>query len=236
MTANKRIVFWVGLLAVITLLISIPLHYKGQEYWCNVFLAAFGSALLASATAFISYFSERKFVVEQFYLETSKFADFLSAYFYANSLDEKRIYMCRLARYNLDELGNRYAEMDFFINNNDCHSQIFEKIYKPIIDLRAVAKNELMHFEYPPAGYNNENDKDFGDEGYKQFMQYLNLVERAMGVVLENPCRGTPQTFKTPSMNMSDKLYLELNGFYLDLMYGERKAAKIRRTKNNGQA
>ena len=84
MRNNVKLTWVTVLLTVISLVITIVIHYgfEGREadFWCNVSLAIFGSGLLTFITAYIGYVTEKKRTLESFFYKTTALLRIINKY------------------------------------------------------------------------------------------------------------------------------------------------------------
>ena len=70
MRPYKRLTIICGMISFFSLAICLCLHYFAicdeSDFWINVCLAVFGSALLSSLTSLVTYFHEKRSTLEGF--------------------------------------------------------------------------------------------------------------------------------------------------------------------------
>jgi len=89
----KKLTIICAVISVISLSICLCLYYcldcDGADFWVNVCLAVFGSALLTSLSSFVSYFHERRATLEGFMYHCKQMLHALNKYQDSMSLEEK---------------------------------------------------------------------------------------------------------------------------------------------------
>ena len=125
---------------ILAFLLDICVEHGG--FWANVFLGVFGSALLGLITAIINYVTERKNTIDAFFMHHIKavnnFHRFQRNQSSANfgDVDTPIEMILRMAEFDYFPLDEAFRNMSFLRDNKKKREQIFEQMYKPIVDLR----------------------------------------------------------------------------------------------------
>ena len=89
---NYKYATWVTLLLwIFSLIFYIIAYCVDNEFWKNIFIALFGSAILSFITSVIAYRQQRKNTLEKFYNRTNEILHIWSKYFYLNT---KKMLLC----------------------------------------------------------------------------------------------------------------------------------------------
>ena len=110
-------------------------------FWSNVMLGVFGSSLLGLITAIINYISERKNVMNTFFLHYIKtlnnFCRFLNKLYPKEpaEIDITIETILRINEFDYFPLDDAFKNMSFLFNNKNIRDHVFERIYKPVVDL-----------------------------------------------------------------------------------------------------
>ena len=152
MQPYKRLTLICGSISFLSLLICLFLHYfVGDEldFWINICLAVFGSALLSALTSLITYFHEKRSTLENFVYHCKNLLHVLNKYQDSMSLEEKMKFY--LAYHDLDKSAwdADYGNMDFFAEKITRERKyIYEKIYRPILRFNQAVNNHVWHFRW----------------------------------------------------------------------------------------
>jgi len=205
-------------LSFIAVLITHYVFYGNEaDFWCNVWLAVFGSGLLTAITSCIGYSYEKRRTMENFNYSTRGLLHFLNRYdlkwgnekkidFFLNYLDVDK------SLWN-GQLGDIY-----FLYDPNCQkfNYVCEEIYLPILRLNQKIAEHEFHFRWHKDG-SGKNDavmQDFIGEIESLFME-SKVVEQE-----------TPDGGKFPITTVQNKLvhdtYEELSGHYYDIIYGKK--------------
>lgn len=172
---NYKYATWITLLLwIFPLVFYIISDCVDNEFWKNIFIALFGSAILSFITSAIAYRQQRKDTLEKFYNRTNEILHIWSKYFYLDTTEEKLDFFleyCDFSRYEWDEA---YGDMDFFFDRfrrkRKCRQFVFEKIYKPIWEVSEIidlADRERYLREYK-RGVENKGIFDLCDSEFKR--------------------------------------------------------------------
>lgn len=220
-----------AVLTTISFLAIILIHYlccgAEADFWCNVCLAIFGSALLTFITSIIGYFTEKRNTLESFAYSTRSLLHVINKYDVNWELEKKIDFF--LDYVDIDkslwdfQLGAIYFMNDF---QKEKFKYIYSTIYKPILVLNQAANKHEFHFRLHKDGIgkNEAVMADFVSELEDMFIKKItnkHLID------------GGEAICTTSIKNQLVSLILsELNGRYYDLMYNKKmKERKYKWTK-----
>ena len=93
MRPYKRLTIICGIISLLSLAICLFLHYfvlgDESDFWINICLAVFGSALLSALTSLVIYFHEKRSTLEGFMYHCKNILHVLNKYQDSMSLEEK---------------------------------------------------------------------------------------------------------------------------------------------------
>ncbi len=155
MKQNKIAIFVTAPMAFVSLLLAFLLYpHDGQGvFWSNVLLGVFGSSLLGLITAIINYTTERKNTIDAFFMHHIKAANnfrrFLNNHslFETGNIDITIETILRMAEFDHLPLDEAFRNMSFIHRNKKKRNQIFEQMYKPIVDLNHKVLNTAQLIE-----------------------------------------------------------------------------------------
>ena len=212
-------------ISIIVFLFVLVLHYGTDggdaDFWCNICLSIFGSALLTSISSLIGYYYEKRRTLEGFSYSTRALISFIKKYD-INWDDERKIDF--FLDYDMmdktiwdSQLGEIYFMVD---KNRQNFLYIYERIYKPITELNILIASHELHFRLHKdgSGRNEEVMHQFISEIEPLFMEKrMEKYENSDGMI----------TTVTSTRNKLVKNVLdELNGRYYDLMYSKKAEKK----------
>lgn len=228
MRPYKRLTIICGLVSFFSLTICLLLHYfvicDESDFWINVCLAVFGSALLSALTSLITYFHEKRSTLEGFMYHCKYILHVLNKYQNSMSLEEKMKFY--LDYHDLDKsvCDADYGNMDFFaekITGN--RKYIYEKIYLPILRFNQAVNNHVWHFRwYFDGSGKNEPVMEMFVEQLEQHLLYWN--EKSIPTDYDEA--GKPIAFCEVAMLESKlvrEISQELDGEYYRIMHGKRR-------------
>lgn len=227
MTIYKKGVYISGILVVVSMAGALILNYVfPEQFWCNVLLGVYGSALLTLITSLIGYFAERKSVMEMFYTNTLKLLNKFNRYQNDFSLEQKITFYLDLDDYDITDWDMSFGKMDFFLNDN--RTYIYAKIYKPLLEAYHKSCSHSWHFRMHinGTGVNEAVMLDFVNEIEP------NILEKKV-FTYENEDNGDV-TGTTVKNKIEENVLTELNGKYYALMYGKKKYQKNKENNLNG--
>lgn len=207
-----------------------------MNFWTNVSLALFGSAVLSFLTSLLTYFHEKRKTLEGFVYHTKQIVHFLNQYQESMSLEEKIKFFLAYNDFDKTAWDADYGNMDFFWRNKSGNRKyIFDSLYQPIIKFNSAVNNHSWHFKWhlDGSGRNENVMAKFVDE----LESYL-IVKKEYEVPVEyNDDGSVKRVCKIQSVQslLVRTILKELNGHYFEIMYG-KKVKKQMEANNNGQA
>lgn len=244
MRLYKRMTIISALIALISFLISIFLHYfltsnKEIDFWINLCLGLFSGAILIVFTSIISYYHEKRRTLEGFLYHILNILSYLNKYQENMSITQKTEFYLNyydLDKSNLDmDIGN----MDFFFEKiTGDFKYIYNNIYKPILDFNNNIAKHIWHFRWylDGTGKKDVEIKEFLSE----LQEYLlDKVETDAPIEYDDDGKviATCTCYEVnPKLvnNIQDKIYYH----YFEIMYGKRsikRELKSQKGENNGQ-
>lgn len=216
-----------GLMSLFSLAMCLFLHYsfisKETDFWVNISLAVFGSALLSSLTALVSYFHEKRTTLENFLYHCKSLLHVINKYQDSMSLEDKMKFF--LDYHDLDKSvwNADYGNLDFFtekITGN--RKYIYEKIYRPILLFNQAVNNHVWHFRwyFDGSGKNIEAMEIF----IGQLEQHL-LYKNEKSIPTDYDETGKPIAFgeiTSLESKLVQEISRELSGRYYTIMYGKQ--------------
>ena len=215
-------------LTIISFGFVVYIHYcclgTEADFWCNVLLAIFGSALLTLITSIIGYFTEKRNTLENFSYSTRSLLHVINKYdvnwelekkidFYLTYVDiDKSLWDSRLgAIYFMNDL--RRKKFNYRYNN----------ISKPLLDFNQTVCKHEFHFRW---------HKDGSGKNEVVMAKFVSELENMFIKRTINECLlGNEGPYKMTSIEnqLVSNTLLELNGRYYKLMYHTRdkKGGKI---------
>lgn len=210
-------------LTIISLAVTLIIHYgfHGTEadFWCNVWLAVFGSGLLTFITSCVGYTTEKRRTLESFSYSTHSLLHVINKYDLNWNLEKKIDFFLDYA--DIDKsLWDAYLGAIYFMCDpgRKKSKYIYQNIYKPILDLNRKVGSHEAHFIWHKdgSGKNNVVMTDFVTKIEALFM------EKAVS----KHTLDDGKEFQTTSVQ--NKLVYttlqELNGRYYDIMYGKKQS------------
>lgn len=192
-----------------------------EQFWCNVLLGIFGGAVLTAITSIMGYFVERRNTLEEFYLEAIKLLKRYNKYQTDLTLNQKINFFLELSNYDTAYWGTTFARIDLFDKRSKKY--IYEKIYRPLMDVHKKACSHTWHFEM------QVNGTAVNDAVMERFVNELEtiIIREEEDVVGSD---NNEHIVKSGYNHIVKKFEAELNGKYYEIMYGKKKA------KENGEA
>ncbi len=229
MRVYKKLTLITTLLAGFAFAMATILHYcfscAEADFWVNVCLGIFGSAILTALTSVVSYHHEKRKTLEGFVYHTRQIISHLNKYQESMTLEEKLRFFLDYKDLDKSAWDMDFGDMDFFL---ECHHHnrkyIYEKIYKPISDFNEVVNNHVWHFRWHLDG-SGKNDVVM-QTFIKELESYL-LEKHEQNIPTEYDENGTPISFfhcSGTSSKLVTNIIEELGGHYYEVMYGKKIA------------
>ncbi len=228
MRAYKKITILTGFTTIIVLVCSVILHYWFIEnseinFWLNVFLAVFGSALLTTLTSWVTYFYEKRQMMEGFAYSTRRILRSINHYQRSFSLEDKIKFFLAYSDESKDDWDMQMGNMDFFfekIHHN--RKYIYENIYMPILTFNQAVGKHIWHFRWYMDG-TGKNEAVM--EGFIKELEDMLIEEEEKNFPVEFSEDGIPiryGQFITTKPKLVKNIQEELNGKYFECMYGKK--------------
>lgn len=187
------------------------------DFWCNVCLAIFGSALLTLISSFVGYFTDKETTLAGFSYSTRSLLHVINQYDVNWDLEKKIDFY--LAYVDIDKsLWDSQLGMIYFMNDfhKDNFHYIYHSIYKPIIDFnQAVSKHEF-HFRWYKDG-SGRNDAVM--RAFVSELEDLFIRRTTKEQLLDN---GEKLCMSSINNCLVTTIVSELNGKYYNLMCNKR--------------
>ena len=228
MRTYKKLTLICGSITLFSLGICLWLHYfcrcNETDFWVNVCLAIFGSALLTALSSIVTYFNEKRSTLESFMYYCRQIIHAINKYQDSMSLEEKMKFI--LDYHDLDKSGwdLAYGNMDFFFEKlTKNRKYIYEQIYTPIHSFNQDVNKHAWHFRwyFDGSGKNTPVMEMF----VSQLEAHL-LYREEQSIPTEYDDHGKPIAFcemTSIESKLVREIAAELNGKYYDIMYGKKK-------------
>lgn len=228
------------IIAVIALAIAILLHYLlpcGEtDFWINVLIGIFGSAVLTTLTSIVSYHYERRKILEGFIYHTRQILSYLNKYQENMTLEQKIQFFLDYCDLDYSAWDMDFGDMDFFFEKV-CGNRkyIYNRIYKPILDFNSAVANHAWHFRWhlDGSGKNERVMLSF----LAELQDYL-LEKTECDVPAEYDENGNVTAschYSSVQPKLVFNIQKELNGRYYEIVYGKKifkKKLTIREDEN----
>lgn len=236
MRPYKNLTIICGTLSILSFLGCLVLHYwfdcAEADFWVNVCLAIFGSALLSALAALVPYFHEKRTTLEGFMYQCRQILHTLNKYQITMPLEEKMKFF--LDYHDLDKSAwdAAFGNMDFFFERITGHRKyIFQKIYTPIVQFNEAVNQHVWHFRwyFDGSGKNAPVMEMFVGQ-----LECHLIYQDEQSIPTDYDKFGHPTAFRevtSVESKLVHEVSQELNGKYYDLMYGKRKTSKRKHTK-----
>lgn len=226
MRIYKKLTVYTSIIAVIALAIAVLLHYRipcgDVDFWVNVLVGIFGSAVLTTLTSIVSYHYERRKILEGFIYHTRQILSYLNKYQEKMTLEQKLQFFLDYSDLDKSAWDMDFGDMDFFFEKKYGNRKyIYDCIYKPIFDFNSAVENHIWHFRWhlDGSGRNESGMLSFLTE----LQDYLlKKIERDVpneydedGKVISF-CRCSFTTTKLVA-----DIQQELSGHYYEILYGK---------------
>lgn len=228
----KCITYLCGLIAVIFLVASLSFHYTfgnctEADFWINIFLAIFGSAVLSFATSLFTYFHEKRRVLESFMLHTNQIIHYLNKYQTSMNLEQKINFFLAYNDFDKTVWETDFRDIEFFYKNKTGDKKyIFDSIYQPIIKFNFAVNDYSRNFRYYIDGsYRNENVMLSYVSNLEQFL----IVKTEIEVPIEYNDDGSVKSttkIQGGSPRLVREILEQLYGHYYEIMYRKKKKKK----------
>ncbi|MDO5445845.1 MAG: hypothetical protein Q4F31_09540 [Eubacteriales bacterium] len=231
MRIYKKLTIYTTVIAIISFTLATFFHYcfPGDEadFWINVCLGIFGSAVLTAFTSIVSYFHERRKTLENFLYHTRQILTFANKYQEHMTLDEKLRFFLDYSEFDKTVWDTDFGNMDFFFERkNKYREYIYNNIYNPILDFSNAVANHVWHFRCHLDGSakNERVMQTFVDE----LQSYLlKKEEKTIPTdINDNGDKTSCFRFISTESKLVHDVKVELAGRYYEILYGKRTANK----------
>ena len=210
----KATAWLTGVSLVALLVIHNDCRGREADFWCNIFLAVFGSGLLTFITSCIGYSTEKVRTLEAFSYSTRSLLHIINKYDLDWDLERKINFFLEYSDVDKSLWDGQLGAICFLWDpDREQFTYIFEKIYKPILDLNQKIAEHEWHFRWHLDG-SGKNDRvmmDFISEIEPLFMKKITK---------EYPMDDGRTMNMTSTQNvLVHSILEELNGRYYDIMY-----------------
>ena len=206
---------------VAILIFHYGFHGEETEFWCNVFLAVFGSGLLTFISSCIGYSVEKRRSLESFSYSTRSLLHVLNKYALDWELEKKIEFFLDYMDVDKSVWDAQLGEICFmFDSGKERFKYIYQAIYNPILALnRKIAAHEA-HFKWHKDG-SGKNDAVMASI-------VAEIEALFMERITSKYTLGDGQGFETTTVQnkLVHTILEELNGKYYDMMYSKRKAER----------
>ncbi len=203
---------------VVSLFIHYGFHGAEAEFWCNVCLAVFGSGLLTFITSCIGYGTEKRRMLEGFSYSTRSLLHILNKYDLGWGLEKKIDFFLDYTDVDKAIWDSQLGAIYFMFDpGEEKFKYIYQKIYKPILDVNQKIAGHEAHFKWykDGSGKNNEVMADFVGEIEPLFMEKTTNRH-----TLED---GHEFEITAIQNKLVHAILEELNGKYYDIMYNKKQ-------------
>lgn len=215
-----------SLITGLSLIAVLIIHYgfagNEAEFWCNVLLAVFGSALLSAISSFLGYNYEKRRTLENFSYSTRALLHVLNKYDLKWN-DEKKMNFF-LSYNDIDKsmwdglLGDIYFLCD---KDREKFKYVYEKIYSPILKVNQKVGGHEFHFIWHKDG-SGKNDAVMHD-----FIGEIEPLIMETKVIEHQSPEGEMMSMTTTKNKLVHSILEELNGHYYELMYSKKQAERM---------
>lgn len=223
MRNNKYAIIIITPMTVIALLSAWYLDSVGISFWSNVLLGVFGSGLLSAIIAAISYTTERKRTLENFWSYGHKAINNINKYKLSGSVEQRVDAVLAMNEFDYLPFDDAYGEICFMFSNKRLRRRIYIELYEPILNVRRAISEKTYHFR---------EFKEVNGTGNKEVMEtFLSEIDKLL-VDSEPICWNMPDgTCKQTGTSRRNKLVRPLletfNDFYYKLMYPFKKKEDV---------
>lgn len=227
MKLYKRFIIIFGFITFLFCVSIFCLHYlchdnTETQFYINICLAIFGSALLTTLSAWLSYCYERKKTLVSFWNNTWQIVHFLNKYQKNMNLEKKVCFFLDYYDFSKDLWANDYGDIDFIfdkIYKNKVYIQ--NNLYLPVLNFGHDVQACVAHFRWYL-----ENTEHFAGLVKPDIIKLENIVLRKQ--IYPQWYGHIEHSFiqNVTKPKLAQKLSDELNGHYFEIMVGKRKAKK----------
>lgn len=236
MRVYKKLIYITALTASATLVIAVLLNYLSifnkPDFWINVCLGVFGSAILTTMTSIVFYQYERRNTLEGFMYHTRQILFLLNKYQDTMSLGQKLNFFIDYQEFDKSEWDRDFGNIDFLFDKSKKKQYIHDCIYYPILKFNRAVENRAWNFRQCLGATQKNNAAmqqlvaELEDHLFETSTKDIPTKYDANGVPIEF-CHCTAVMPK-----LVHNSYQELNGRYYEIIYGKRIARKQEDSSN----
>ncbi len=232
MRAYKKITIITGIVAVVSFVCCVLFHYAFKnnseiDFWINVLLAVFGSALLTAISSLVTYFYEKRQTMEGFVYSTRRILKFLNRYQESWDLEDKIRFFLSYSDEPKDDWDMQMGKMDFFCERFHHHrNAIYTKIYMPILQFNQAVANHVWHFRWHMDG-SGKNDAVM-EKFVKELEDMLisGSTKKVPSVYDDNGNATQYIQISSAHSKLVKEVQTVLNYEFFDYMYGKKSRVK----------
>lgn len=231
MRVYKKLIIITAIITFASLISAIVMHYifpsDETDFWINVCLGIFGSAVLTTLSSIISYNHEKRKTLENFLYHTRQLLSVANKYQEHMTLEEKIRFFLAYSEFDKIAWDADYGNIDFFFERITKNREyIYNSIYKPILDFNDAVANHVWHFRWhlDGSGKNDVVMQSFVSE----LQEYLLKIDE-QDLPTEYDENGNAISFCRYTSTCPKLVFdvkKELAGRYYEILYGKRTAKK----------
>lgn len=231
MRANRNFIYVTIFIVCTASLVVLLAHYMANteeaEFWCNVGLALWGSGVLSLISAIGGYLEDRRRVLNAFSVRTRQILHEIRKYELKWSRERKIDFFMDYREKDFTEWKSILNEIAFLKDRGGKEFRyIYDNIYEPIQRLNFAVEEHWYHFRW---------HKDGSGKSDVEMDIFINELE---DIFLENKITELELDeekiqYHTIRNCLVDDVFAELNGHYLDIMYGATIGGKAAEGRKN---
>lgn len=219
MRINKYSIYLTSIVSVSSLLFSIVLNGKQQDFAANLFAGICTGAILTLMISVLGYQVERKKTLERFYSYARKAAFNYNLFENEGDLERTIDLVLQMNDFDYLELDNAYGDISFLWKNKEKRTYIYDLIYGVTIRMRDLISKRCRYFrEYrkaiPTGDYFRRNEA--------AMHRFINEIDAEIMLRMVKTYwdeDGKERTVWHSENRVSSALLRELNGKYFEIMY-----------------
>lgn len=226
MRLYKKLTYLSGIVSAVSFLVCLLLHYNfsgnESEFWVNVCLALFGSALLTTLSSIVSYFQERRSTLEGFAYHCKQILRILNKYQESMSLEEKMSFYLDYHDFDKTAFDVDYGNIDFFLEKfTGDREYIYQKIYLPILNFSKAVNSHVWHFRwyFDGSGKNTSAMEIF----VNQLEHHLLFQEESELPATDVHHGNALEELISTESRLVSEISNQLNTRYYDILYLKKK-------------
>lgn len=228
MKVYAKLIWITGTITFFSFAIALLLHclFQGQEaeFWCNVALAIFGSALLSVASAGTTYKYEKRRQMEEFSKATKSILRNINKYNTSWNDEEKILFFLSFDAVDITTWDGYIRDIFFFFDlGHKKREYIYEKIYSPLAEFINIVSAHERHFRYHREAVESNPAGMRDGAVMREFISEIedSFIEKKE--YKETDSDGKQFIMTETSNKLVHSILIELNDKYYDIMYGKKK-------------